>query len=268
MGLRAIERRRKRRRLGIIVNAKTSFVTLGSSACLNEKLRASVASTIFISSVARCRPGQKRGPAPNCKKALVLCAAHALSRRSTHRSGLKALHSYSFCRRGSQVWSAGIPAYPWESGYRTTLRPRWPLESVALTRASFASPRRPRLRKGRAWPCRRTSWARGHSECIHAASVQFRFKVPVAGEQVCGPGEAVCRRVLAGKKQRNDICVHVVVAEAGIRLIDECKHCLKKISMASAARAAHRPACLCDHLLYECADRLQGALELGSLAAA
>ena len=52
---------------GNMVKASRSFGALPFSVATstNSKLRASVAITIFISSIARYRPGHKRGPAPN-----------------------------------------------------------------------------------------------------------------------------------------------------------------------------------------------------------
>ena len=107
---------------------------------------------------------------------------------------------------------------------------------------------------GRVGECHRHA---GIPECIQRSAVQRRLKILVAGKQVQGPGERVCGRILAREKQCNDVRVHVLLAEAGFGLVDKRKHRLEKIAMGSAVRAAHRVPRLGDHLLGECANRLQ-----------
>ena len=65
------------RLLGIIVNEKTSAGGGAAVGRITSKLRASIAATNLISSIARWRPGHTRGPPPNGKKACGSCPALA-----------------------------------------------------------------------------------------------------------------------------------------------------------------------------------------------
>ena len=66
--------------LGIIVKENTSSVDGESGAREMSKFRHSIEATILISSIARWRPGQKRGPAPNGRNACVLWPSAAVPR--------------------------------------------------------------------------------------------------------------------------------------------------------------------------------------------
>jgi hypothetical protein len=77
LGANSPLRRRPSRRtgivLGIIVKALTSSIRDGSMASSTSKFASSIDSTSRISTVARWRPGQTRGPAPNCRNARMSC---------------------------------------------------------------------------------------------------------------------------------------------------------------------------------------------------
>jgi len=72
---------------GIIVNENNSRTGCPVSTGVTVKFRTSMAIAILISSIAKLRPGQKRGPAPKGVKALRLWGQLG-GFASSQRSGL------------------------------------------------------------------------------------------------------------------------------------------------------------------------------------
>ena len=79
-----------------MVNEKTSSTGGPSVTGETAKFRHSIAVTILISSIARCRPGQKRAPAPNGRNAWVSCPGRLRPGSSSQRSGRNACASAKF----------------------------------------------------------------------------------------------------------------------------------------------------------------------------